>query len=467
MMNFLKDAEYLLSTLRASHPNLFYRCSKRSYLEGEKRLLAQARRTGSVAEFGVEIKKFLHRIHDGHTCLKTQPAAFQHKLPFDSVLVEGRLFIKTVLPAVCPVPAKAEILAVNNVPARAYLELLTGLMSYELRGRALHIAARRLPYSGTHLAGSDVITLLVRGLDGEKQLLRFEWKNMQAWRPSPAVSPFEFRYLKNIGAGYLDWRSFIDTRTYDFYCAAGAVKRNAAERKRLPDWEGSLKEIFGELAGKKAGSLIVDLRSNTGGNSALGENLIEYLTAESVRDFSGYVRLSPLLKEHYSGIYGRLFDLFPMGARVTNKQLEAAIGANTFSKTFALKKSPANKFQGRVFLLIGWVTYSAAETFAALIKDNSLGVLLGEPAGNGANGPIDSLSFTLPGSKLEIGASFAFRFRPDPGRRRARLLKPDICVKQTIKDFYAGKDTVLEYAKKLCKEVQANRRRPPPADSDA
>ena len=242
----------------------------------------------------------------------------------------------------------------------------------------------------------------------------------------------------------------MDRRTYDFYCKRGVIRDNKRGRLRLPEWEAFLRRMFGELNSKGARNLIIDLRRNTGGNSVLGENLIEYLTVRPLKKFSGYIRLSSLLVKSYGEKYRKLLGKFPVGAKVSVEQEEAALGVYPIARKFALKAPPEGLFKGQIIVLTSPSTYSAAETFAALIKDNSLGVLIGEPTGNGSNGPIDSLSFTLPVSKLAVTVSFAFRLRPEVKARSNKLLKPDIHKKQTVSDFLSGRDTVLLYAMECC-----------------
>ncbi|MBI4801513.1 MAG: hypothetical protein HY796_03215 [Elusimicrobia bacterium] len=453
MKKIFNDAQYLVNTLETTHPDLFFRCSRRQYAAGREKFLAKASVAESFADFSCMAGEFLHCIHDGHTSLQLTPDFSGKRLPVDTVLVENRLFIKKALvplPGICD---KAEILSIDGLPAFRYLKQTISLMSYELKERALQNAAAFFPYAWAHLNSHLPSVLVARAQDRRPVQLRLVWKKHGFPQPYGREPAFGLKYLENIRSGYLDWRQFIDLRSYDFCCKHGFMRENKSERSRFADWEAFLRGMFDELSDRGAKSLIIDLRHNTGGNSALGGNLIAYLTEKTIKKFSGYTRLSPLLVKSYGEIYGKLLRKFPMGSKVTWEQEEAVLGADTIAEKFALKKPPAGKFRGQVVLLTGPATYSAAEIFAALIKDNSLGILMGEATGNGGNGPIDSLNFTLPASKLIVRVSFSFRLRPAVGERSSKKLEPHIYKKQTVNDFLLGKDTVLEYAVESCKKM--------------
>ena len=327
MKKVLKDAEYLVHTLETTHPDLFFRCSKRQYAVSRGKFMAEAADAGSFADFRRITKDFLHCIHDGHTSVRFTPDFCGKRLPFDTALVEDRLFIKRVLvplPGICD---KAEIVSVDGIPIFKYLQQNISLMSYELKARALQNAAAFFSYAWAHLNGHLPLEVVIRVPYGKSVLLQLAWKKYGYPAPSGREPAFAFKYLANIRSGYLDWKQFIDRRTYDFYCGHGFMRKNIRERCRLADWEVFLRRMFSELIAKGAKSLIIDLRHNTGGNSVLGENLIAYMVKKPVKKFSGYIRLSPLLVKSYSEKYGKLLKKFPLGSKVTLEQENALLGA--------------------------------------------------------------------------------------------------------------------------------------------
>lgn len=450
MKKFLKDAEVLIATLEETHPNLAFRCPRRRYFCARTKFLNAVSRGLGKADFLLAVREFLHVIHDGHTSVQT-PIGFNRKrLQFETVLVAGRLFINKLLADSPGISEKAEIVAVDGEPVSRYFNRMLGYMSYEVRARALLSAAVNFPDAASHVTGRKLPAFAqLRLPDGKCIVTRLVWKTMTPRPGGPPARPAKFHYMPELSAGYLDWKSFVDRRTYDFYCRRGVADKNKKVRACLPVWEDFLDDMFGELIHKKARALIIDLRRNSGGNSALGDNLLEYLERRPISKFGGCIRMSPLLLQQYGDRFGKLAATHRPGSRVSDKMMDAELKIDPLSELFKMKNKPKYKFGGDIVLLTDPGTYSAAETFAALVKDNHLGILIGEPTGNGVNGPIDSLRFKLPESGLSINVSYLFRYRPDIAKRHLRQLRPDICVKQTVEDFLHGKDTVLEFVSRL------------------
>lgn len=441
---FTKDAQYLFKTLEETHPDLFFRCSKARYLKEKNKLLAACGFVNGTDEFRIRIKNFLGRIHDGHTRVDEGFSPRLLQLPMETRLIEDRLFVVSA-PRRGPISIKDEVLSVNGVPVLEYLRELAGYRSCEIYKEALNSAAKSFPYKITHREAGRSLALTVKKSNGKVCEVRLPWGQIGADPFQLLMKPFEFRYIKELKAGYLNWRSFFDRKIYDSYVRTGIMKCNEHDRKNIPLWEDFLQRMFSSLINKKAEFLIIDLRNNRGGSSLLGNNLVSFLTKKPIRDFDGYLKLSPLLHKFYGKKLGKAFSRWQMGRNITQRQLRRLYGHDPLAADFKSARPPARTFKGKVIVLTGWLTYSAAETFAALIKDNNLGLLIGEPCGNGSNGPIDSLFFELPNSRINVSTSFAFRLRPDPKARKAKSLRPDIMVSQTVADFLKGKDTVMEY----------------------
>lgn len=149
---------------------------------------------------------------------------------------------------------------------------------------------------------------------------------------------------------------------------------------------------------EKYPNLIIDLRENTGGNSSLGEQITRYLINE------------------------------PLRASVSHKRI-----------------SPAkSSYQGKLYVLIGVKTASAAESFALDLLESGNAILVGSPsAGDTGNQP----------TNFKTGFGISFRI---PTRRPAQVsfkgfpmegvgIPPHHQIFQTAVDYLNGVDTVLEY----------------------
>ena len=99
-------------------------------------------------------------------------------------------------------------------------------------------------------------------------------------------------------------------------------------------------------------------------------------------------------------------------------------------------------FKGRVVVLTGPSTYSAAEDFVAAFKNMNRGKLIGQPTGGSTGQP---LMFQLPFGGMGFVCSKK-DLMPDGSHFVGFGIKPDIKVNPSLKNFQAGKDEVLEAA---------------------
>ena len=157
------------------------------------------------------------------------------------------------------------------------------------------------------------------------------------------------------------------------------------------------KQAFEELRIKPV--LIVDIRNNEGGNSGNSEQITSFLIKQK------------------------------QDACVSRKILVPE----------------TNHYKGKLIVLIGINTFSAAESFALDLKESGNAVLIGSiTGGDTGNGP---QNFTT-----KYGTSFRF-----PTRKPAQVspkgfpmegigIRPDFTVYQTVDDYLKNVDTVLEFA---------------------
>jgi hypothetical protein len=446
-----EDISYLISTVEDSHPDLYYRATREDYGKAGKGLqqkYAVARGDIKTVSLYRDIAAFLGVIHDGHTSCSLPLSSDNARMPFAAKLVGGRLFVDRLLDDSMHVSTGDEITAVNGIPALKYLDGMTKYRSYEVYGRALVSVVNSFSSRGSH--ENEDLKLLLKKRDGTIYTAKAVWENVtDKYGMLNPYQPFSFSYLDGINAGYMRWDTFFDRRVCGFYARHGILARMGmqVDQSKVPDFEDFLHDVFDELERRNTPYLIVDLRENSGGSSLLGNNFISFLTDEKIKDYGGYIKLSSLLKKTHGDTYEKLFARYPPGSKVTDEQQKELMGEEASIPEFELRKNPQQKYKGKVILLTGYATYSAAETFTVLMKDNGLAAVAGEPTGNGGNGPIDSLLFSLPNSRINARVSFSFQTRPSGNQEKE--VSPDIRIIPTAEDYLAGRDTVLETVKRM------------------
>jgi hypothetical protein len=113
-----------------------------------------------------------------------------------------------------------------------------------------------------------------------------------------------------------------------------------------------------------------------------------------------------------------------------------------------LRARPAYNQPGRLMVLIGRFTFSSGMMNAIHFRQRHQAVLIGSPTGGSPNSFGEIRHFPLPNSKWQVQYSTKFFKLTNDG---ATTVKPDVEVEWTAEDFFAGRDTVLEAALKYGK----------------
>jgi C-terminal processing protease CtpA/Prc len=100
----------------------------------------------------------------------------------------------------------------------------------------------------------------------------------------------------------------------------------------------------------------------------------------------------------------------------------------------------------KAYVLLGRVTFSAAGNFVTEVDLQTKATLVGEPSGGAPNQWGDNELVPLPraGLTLRVASSYWVFGRGQKDRRVA--VQPDVRVRMTAADFFAGRDPVLERA---------------------
>jgi C-terminal processing protease CtpA/Prc len=180
-----------------------------------------------------------------------------------------------------------------------------------------------------------------------------------------------------------------------------------------------LKSAFAQIQNDDVEHLIIDIRTNGGGKYQDVDALTDYLTDQTY--------------QWCSKSYEAPFGGYGSGAS-REMDCETIEPFNT-----------AERFQGKLYLLIGPQTFSAAITFATILQDHGLANLIGEETTDTASYCANISDPTpLPRTGLIYTLARICYVRPN-GVLDDLPVIPDIIVETTIEDQIAGRDPVLEY----------------------
>lgn len=195
----------------------------------------------------------------------------------------------------------------------------------------------------------------------------------------------------------------------------------------------TLQTFFTEVKRKGIEHVVIDLRSNGGGDFRAGSMLLEYLPIAEYNGFGETVFHSPE-------------TAVPGGSH-------PPAGSTSFSEhKIQNKQRQGLLFKGKLYVLTSKYTMGYATWIPAIVQDNRLGAIIGEPTGGKPNHYGGMASFTMPHSRLNFQLSHKLFERPDSARNGEDACYPDWSVPDQIDDWAAGKDTQVEFVKSLIRK---------------
>ena len=189
--------------------------------------------------------------------------------------------------------------------------------------------------------------------------------------------------------------------------------------KKMDSLKNRLDNIFDQIKKDNLKYLFVDVSKNSGGNSAVGNVLIDYFYDKSY----GTYRCDWKKSEDYLKL------LKSWGGNPGDQYINAADGEVLhFSSDTVDAAANPYRFKGKVFVIVGNGTFSSAIMFATMIKDNHIATLAGEIPVNGHPNHFGEMYNTkLPNTKIDLRFGVKEWIRPS-GEKADNKLRPDILV---------------------------------------
>jgi len=286
------------------------------------------------------------------------------------------------------------VVEIGGITADDLYQRFLTQFSYELESWARHSFASKLNRAEyLSFVGVDIQATIPLVLeepnDGSRITVTFELCESVTASEKKAGANFDYSVDSSAGMGIFTLRQCV----YD------------------EEYKNGLRDFFTAVHENNIHSVIVDLRSNPGGNSLVANEFIRYLPAESYLTGASEVRFGPILWKYK-----------PQSRK--NQQL-------------------APVFLGDVYVLTGADTFSSAMDFATLISDNKLGTVVGEVPGNMPSSYGDILYFQTPNARLVFTVSYKYFIRPDASKSDSPLI-PDVIV--PAKDALSETISLIEKA---------------------
>lgn len=228
--------------------------------------------------------------------------------------------------------------------------------------------------------------------------------------------PFFYEVLDSLGICYLQFNM----------CADKVTHPQLGER-----FDDVVEKMMVEMADKSIPTLVVDVRNNGGGNSALCDVLLSYLTDyDSMKNVGCKVRMSELLLKHQPNLSGVVLNdgTTPENGEVFDFWQVRRVGAMESESTHRINHDSDKIYKGNVIFISGRGSYSSAGLLLTLARDNNIGTIIGETSGHRPSHYGDVLRFCLPNTDTKATVSCRHFTRPDESRNDEIELVPDVEV---------------------------------------
>lgn len=417
-----EDVDFLVRTIEEIHPNPYTKVSKEKFYRAKDDVVQQIR-SMDVYEFYNLIAPLVAMIGDAHTWI--YPLKVPEKgFPVPVAVLDDGIFVARDY---TDITAGSEIMSINGVGSKELTERMLRFVPYERREYGLsRIEDDFAFYLYLILGEVDSFAVLFRSDDGT------EGRKIKAASPPLYTYPYQ-RYEKYLRGN----TNTLPPSRYPYIFApvndntALLIINSFQEGPYMP-WETFLLGVFSYLKENGVKNLIIDVRANGGGASHLGDVLIDYLTDKPWTQF---------------GNSKRKFSKQAIAQRPPYKDRTPGTIESYQGGLEDPSRNPL-RFNGSAYLLTSRVTFSSASSFAAAIKDFSIGKIVGEETGGIFPNFGDVIFFRLPNSGIGGQCSYTEWHRwkdMDPGRG----VIPDYEVKPMPEDLATGRDRILEFAMNL------------------
>lgn len=396
------DINALVYGLSEVHPDMFSVCRQEDFFRAVNSAIQSMPDSISTMDLFRKAAPIVAMIGDGHTNLT---------FPFNDVMTQelkrmpcwvNILSDKTIeccssLDSI--IPRGAKILSINGVKAE---DMLDSMLPY--------VAGEKEPFKLSRIDGSFAafrhmlypaesfdIVYLPKNEKKPKKVTYTATVFDEVERRSPALpsdngKPYSFTIDKKRNVAIMDFREFRDKSGMETFADS----------------------MFRELRNHNINNLIIDLRMNGGGNSAVGDVLLRYISpVPFIQMDKALVRITPLTRK-----------------LMKSKDIDPSF--SFYEMTEDQYKMPLTEqeghYNGNVYLLTSNKTFSSAGSFAWAFKECGMGKVIGEETGGMNVCYGDILSYRLPVSRLSCTISYKrfWQFRADESDIHGTI--PDVAV---------------------------------------
>ena len=410
-----EDIRFALKRAEEVHPDLFWNTDRRLVLARAETLIAALPDPASAMDVYLALSEIIGLLGDGHVSL-ARPRGQSEDVLTEFGKQGGALLLVGVSPAASGLKVVWSL--TPGVTAGDVLTTINGQDAKQLFDRVVSLEPGE-PELKRYLAQIDfAASLWSLGVQAPFALVG-TFAKIHGRIEIPGLSGHsETTYPTTSDEG-------IRLKQLPDSIALIAFDRMTADRDKFAQ---RLADIFAQIKHSKAKGLILDLRQNGGGNSQLGDDLLDYISGKPRRAFAREVlRASPECRPYFEEKFA---------ASSINAALKGLPDGTTRTWDVAVATPKANplRFHGPIAVLIGPGTFSAANILANAMQDFNIGTLVGRDTAEIPNNYAMTCPIRLPrtGIDLRVPSTYFVRANGDAASRED--VHPDIRVAETDDD---------------------------------
>ncbi|MED3551326.1 S41 family peptidase [Cytobacillus praedii] len=380
-----EDFQFLIDEMLAKHPDPSRKMTKEVWDKRIAEIKSELDSEKSTTDFYFILQEFVAEMEDAHTGLVMLDE--RRRLP---LLLDWTEEGWTVLESGHGVEKGDLIVSLGGMEVEEIVKELGRFVSaenpYWKRFRANFLIKDEYFLKNLSLVKNNQVVVTVEKIQGEKRKVKIPLVKKEL--ADSQISDAEENW-------YNSYKRFNDSNTFgwsiDHENDIGYYYLHACDDTR--EYRKSVSLFFKEVKKEGIGNIVIDLRQNAGGNSAVIDAFIN--------------RIQPSNMNNYTN------------------------------------------FSGNTFVLISNHTFSSANMFASVIQDNNIGILVGEPTGNSPFAFGEVISGVLPNSKINLSLSTKEYIL---SKTYKDAIYPDYLVPKTRESIISNKDIQLEKVIELIKE---------------
>ncbi|WP_336515586.1 S41 family peptidase [Pollutibacter soli] len=454
----LQDLAIIKDSLQLVHPALYRYQTSEQFETGFNTVSSNLSKVNSVSGFYSLVSPLLSSVGDLHTTIElpdefySEVASNSLLIPVDIRIIDNKIFVVSDNTKDSSVGLGNRILKINDRKASDVIGEMKKYFSAEGSNQTFKTKRIEQRFAFLHSIAygeSRKIRLEILSESKNKFTRNIDALPFAVIRQNRAKNQKHFPAIKSLFVQEPFLSLSVDDQNKNAVLTIKWFQNDVLESAGLM-FKKFIDSAFSRINEVKVKNLIIDIRNNGGGESANAAYLYSWLSDRPFRFL--YAMDTNRINYGIDSIAGVRYEYVRELEKYRTRDSNA--GEQRF---FGLdfQHPQENNFRGNVYVLIDGLTVSAAPQFAALIKNNRRGVLIGEEAPgtiNGGSGRGYSY-FRLPNTGMLVMISQYRLYLTDPESNvRDQCVRPDLFVSKTIRDIIKGKDPEMDLAEKMIKK---------------